>query len=477
MLAAGCSSTSSTGPSAAASGPSGSAAGSKSSTDAAIDASGSGSDVESAGTSLDGPWHGTLEVGGQTMEIGLTFSEQGDTVSGTLDAPAQGLAGLPLTEATDDGATVSFSIDGLPGRPSFTGTRQGETISGTFTQAGQQIPLTLTRGEVTQPRRPQQPTPPFPYLSEDVAYRGDVDLAGTLTLPATGGTFPGVLLITGSGAQDRDETLAGHKPFLLLADTLTRAGYAVLRVDDRGVGGSGGSLADADFAALAGDVAAGLGYLRSRPEIDPEKIGLLGHSEGGYLAPLVAQSADVDFVILMAGPALPGDQVLLNQNRDLLQASGATPDQLQAQIDFVQEIIDRLKTGDLAGAKQLAADQVTRQGGTQQQAGAAAASIDGPFAAFVSYDPAPALSALRVPTLAVFGDKDLQVSPVDNDPAMRSLLASDGDATVQTIPGLNHLMQPAANGLPAEFATIETTIDPQVLDLFVSWLQQRFPAG
>lgn len=263
------------------------------------------------------------------------------------------------------------------------------------------------------PARPQEPKPPYPYRAEDVTYpSAKITLAGTLTLPDGPGPFPAVLMITGSGQQDRDETTAGHKPFLVLADALTRAGIAVLRVDDRGVGGSGGDLAESDTAAssdtasaydgLAADALAGVVYLTGRAEVDPRKVGLFGHSEGGCLAPLVAQRAGgaVAFVAMMAGPAVPG--------------------------------------------------------------------------ALAAYDPAPALSALAVPVLAFYGDKDLQVPPSQNEPAMRRLLAGKPDVTIRTFAGLNHLMQPATTGAPDEYGAIETTIAPEVLDLVTDWMKGRF---
>ncbi len=429
-----------------------------------------------------GDWNGTLDVPGSPLDVGVSFTQDGDAVSGTLDIPTQGIADLPFTEVTQDGDRITFAITGvagLPGDPTFTGRLDGDTIAGEFTQAGRSFPLTLSRGAVEPPDRPQEPQPPFPYGSEDVTFSGDVELAGTLTTPQGTGPFPAVLLVTGSGAQDRDETIFGHKLFLLFADTLTRAGYAVLRVDDRGVGGSGGVLGDAGFEDLSNDIVAGLAYLRARAEIDADAVGLLGHSEGGYLAPLVAQrpGVDVDFVMLMAGPAVSGEDILVEQNRLLLQAAGAPQEAIDAQVAYVHQLTELLRPGDFAAAEELTRARIVEQGGNQAQTDQASALANEITRAFVTYDPAPALSALRVPVLAVFGGRDLQVPAAQNEPAMRALLASNPDATVRTFPELNHLMQPASTGLPTEFATIETTIDPRVLEEFISWLEQRFPAG
>jgi pimeloyl-ACP methyl ester carboxylesterase len=426
--------------------------------------------------SVEGQWQGRIEIPGAPLSVGVTLTRTDGGHGGTFDVPAQGLSGAALTGVTVDGPAIGFAIAGIPGNPTYQGRFDGQRIAGTFTQSGQSFPLTLSRGAVAAPARPQEPQPPYPYRSTDVTYQGGVTIAGTLTEPEGDGPFPAVLLITGSGPQDRDETIAGHKPFLLIADTLTRAGYAVLRVDDRGVGGTGGVLAEATYDSLAGDVAAGLQYLRGRPDIRPDAVGLLGHSEGGYLAPLVAQTRPEkpDFVILMAGPAVRGKDILVEQNRLIMQAAGASPAEVDAQVEFVTTYADLIIAGDFAGASDLARQRVTEAGGNADTVPDAA---DESMRSLLSYDPAPALQSLTVPVLAVFGGRDLQVPPEQSEPEMRRLLAGDADATVRTFANLNHLMQPAATGLPTEYATIETTVDPAVLDTVVSWLQQRFPSG
>ncbi|MGH3902381.1 MAG: alpha/beta hydrolase [Pseudonocardiaceae bacterium] len=267
-------------------------------------------------------------------------------------------------------------------------------------------------GRIEVPGRPQEPRPPFPYRSEDVVYRnGEVDLAGTLTLPEGPGPFTALLLITGSGRQDRDETVAGHKPFLVLADALTRAGYAVLRVDDRGVGGSSGDLAGADYDELVGDIVVGVEYLRSRPDV--ERVGLFGHSEGGYLAPLAVQrTADIAFVVSMAGAAVPGDQVLELQERLVLDASGLPPDQIEAQVAAVRKLIGLLRAEDYIGARAPARHVLAGEGVPPDQIDAKVPHLASRhIRALVLHDPAPSLDALAVPVLALYGGKDLQVQP------------------------------------------------------------------
>ncbi len=439
-----------------------------------VTASSSAGDGTDPAGSIAGDWTGRIEIPGAPLAVGVTITGADGSYAGTFDVPVQGLTGAPLTDVTVTGTTVGFGISQIPGNPRFDGEFDGSRITGTFTQSGQAFPLDLSRGTVAAAARPQEPRPPFPYDTEDVSYSGGVTIAGTLTTPPGDGPFPAVLLITGSGAQDRDETIAGHKPFLLIADTLTRAGYAVLRVDDRGIGGTGGVLAEAGYDDLAADVAAGLQFLRARPEIKADAVGLLGHSEGGYLAPLVAQTQaqKPDFVVLMAGPAVSGRDVLIEQNKLIMAAAGATPQQTDDQVAFVTRYADLIIAGDYAGATALAREQVTKAGG---DASLAPDTANENMRALLAYDPAPALSALTVPVLAVYGGRDLQVPPAQSEPVLRSLLAANPDATVQTFPTLNHLMQPATTGSPTEYAAIETTIDPQVLELYVSWLQQRFP--
>jgi len=429
---------------------------------------------------LDGEWQGTIEVPGMPLQVALTFAGSG----GSFDLPAQGLADLPLRDVRVEGTAVSVFLPDVPGGASFAGTLDGDSLTGDYTQSGQTIPFTLTRGALPAPARPQEPQPPFPYRTEDVTFpSGDVTLAGTLSRPEGDGPFPAVVMITGSGAQDRDENIAGHKPFLLLADTLTRAGFAVLRTDDRGVGGSGGTLAGTTYDVLAGDALAGVEFLRATDGVDAARVGLFGHSEGGYLAPLAAQQAPaaVAFVISMAGPAVSGEEVLVVQNRLIRAQAGLPAPDIEAYVGFIREFTALLRAGQRDAALAAARAEIVRQVdmlpeaqrlGTEEIDAQAAATLD--LSTFLLFDPAPALRDLRVPVLAFFGEKDLQVPPAQSEGPMRELLAADPDATVQTFPGLNHLMQPTATGAITEYGTIETTIAPEVLDAVTAWLTERF---
>ncbi|MEV0060032.1 alpha/beta fold hydrolase [Nocardia sp. NPDC050718] len=431
---------------------------------------------EEAGPAVQGPWHGDIEAPGAPIAIGVTFAENG---SATIDIPVQGVRGAALKDVRTEPDRVEFTVPDAPGDPGFRGKLDGEQITGDWVQAGQQVPLVLRRGPVESVARPQDPKPPYPYRSEDVTYRnGDLTIAGTLTEPEGSGPFPAMLLITGSGAQDRDEELMGHRPFHLLADTFTRAGYAVLRTDDRGVGGTGGNLDDATYPDLAADAAAGVAFLRARPEIDPAKVGLFGHSEGGYLAPLVAARPDsnVAFAVLMAGPSVVGADVLIEQNKVIMASAGAPQNEIDAQVDYVTQWSTMLRAGDIEGAKTFAQQHNDSLPPDQRASQETLDSFNTPYmASFITYDPKPALEALRVPVLAFFGDKDQQVLATQNEPPMRANLAGDPDATVYTFPGVNHLMQPTETGKPSEYSSIETTIDPAVLTYVTDWLTQRVP--
>jgi dienelactone hydrolase len=434
--------------------------------------------------STAGEWAGRIGIPGAPLEIGIRLTAEGGGLRGEIDIPAQAIKGMPLSDVLLEGRELSFRLPEVSGDAWFRGTFEpdAKSIPGAFTQFGQSFPLVLRPGPVAG--RPQEPRPPFPYRSEDVTYPGQgVDLAGALTMPQGPGPFTAVVLVTGSGAQNRDEELFGHKPFLLLADVLTRAGYAVLRVDDRGIGGSGGSLYESGYDELTGDVVAGVEFLRGRPEINRDRIGLLGHSEGGYLVPLAAQRTPVAFAVLMAGPAVPGEEVLVLQNRLLLEAAGAPPEVVEGQVTYVRELVALLRAEDYETAGAFARWQLAQQAAgippeqrpsPEQLEAQVAATVNPYYRGWAVHDPTPALQALRVPVLAFFGGADLQVPAGQNEPAMRTLLAGNPDATVRTLPGLNHLMQPAGSGGLEEYASIDTTIDPRALELVRSWLTQRF---
>ena len=457
------------------------------------DASPSGDTDAEPGADITGHWEGIINVPGTGLQILLDFGRNADgDLVGTMDSPMQGAKGLPLSEIVVNGDRVDFAISGVPGNPFFKGRVTGERIKGDFRQSGQTVPFAVSRGPLVKPKRPQEPKAPFPYHAEEVTYReGDVTFAGTLTLPEGMGPFPAALLITGSGPQNRDEEIFGHKPFAVLADFLTRAGIAVLRVDDRGVGGTTGKSPTITTADLAVDAMAGVAFLRARPEIDRKKIGLIGHSEGGIIAPIVAtRSKDVAFIVMLAGSGVPGGQILLKQSELISRAQGMDDATLKTVLDQMRVVIDlagagadttaiRAKLDETVSMQLTAAADSNKAGieasaaGFRRQLGVMTSPW---FRYFITYDPRPVLRQVKVPVLALDGEHDLQVPPQQNLPEIEKALhdAKNKDCTVKMMPGLNHLLQPAKTGAISEYASTEITMDPSALETIRDWIVQRF---
>lgn len=330
------------------------------------------------------------------------------------------------------------------------------------------------------PKRPQTPKPPFPYRTEEVVVQSapGVRLAGTLTLPQGKGPFPAAVMITGSGAQDRDETILGHKPFAVIADRLTRDGIAVLRVDDRGFAGSTGDFASATDDDFAVDAASNVAFLRSRPDIDPARIGLIGHSEGGLVAPKVAaKDTKIAFIVLMAGPGVPLSEVLKLQRAKLAPAMGQNPEQIRRLQDLLDHVDAAMRGAkDEAEANSRAVTVIKAEGGDLVRQPGAAESLAAQLSSgwmrdLVDYDPAPTLAKVRCPILALNGSKDGQVPPEQNLPAIRAATRANPDVTIVELPGLNHLFQTANTGAVGEYADIEETIAPIALDTMSAWIR------
>lgn len=431
-----------------------------------------------AGTPLAGVWEGPLEVGGRSIRLVLRVAADGRAV---MDSPDQGARDIPVEPPTVEDAQVRFAAPGLAVSVEGRLSEDRRTIAGTFRQGGVELPLVLTRtadtADLSRPR-PQTPKPPFPYRSEEAAFDNPatpgVRLAGTLTLPQGDGPFPAAILITGTGPQDRDETIEGHKSFAIWADELTRRGVAVLRYDDRGVGGSTGAFAAATQRDFASDVKAAFTWLAARPEIDAARIGLIGHSEGATFAELAMQDgADPAWLVALAGPALSGGEIITAQVERISTASGMPAEAVARNTAYQRRLMEAVAShADDADAARRAVHALLLESGrsADEAARLAAAMSSDWYRGMVAHDPAESIGAIRVPMLAVFGGKDLQV-PADESAAAVSRLKPDADVVV--LPGLNHLFQPADTGLMAEYGQIETTLDPSVIETVVDWVAVR----
>lgn len=440
---------------------------------------------------ISGIWQGTLKV--QTLELRIVFHVQTDStgaMKATMDSPDQGAKGIPVDKITVWRDSVSLAVAVAAGK--YQGFIQpGDSIiTGIWAQGGLSLPLDLHRvREVAQLRRPQEPKPPFPYEAEEVSYENidaGIMLAGTFTKPKSVGPFPAILLITGSGPQNRDEEIFGHKPFFVLADYLTRRGIAVLRVDDRGIGKSTGAFGKATTKDFAGDVRAGVKYLKSRSDVITKKIGLLGHSEGGLIAPMIAGgSNDVAFIVMLAGPSLPGEQILYLQDSLISAVMGAPQNEIQKSLRLNHSLFSLVKReGDTTKLQQeirslleqaMLADSTT---GGKINEGFVTATINqltSPwFRFFLTYDPVPSLKKLTCPVLAINGSKDLQVPAEKNLEGMRQAFKASGNsnATAKLLPGLNHLFQKAETGAPLEYSRIEETLNPEALKVIGDWIAE-----
>ena len=451
------------------------------------------------GEGLAGFWQGSLRVGPVELRVLLKLKQGDDgSITGTMDSIDQGATEIPISSVAQTGVQVRVALDKIGGV--FEG-RLNETqseIEGQWKQGGQSFPIVFKRlAKEPVLTRPQEPKPPFPYVVEEVTFENTVDgvtLAGTFTQPKTGGPHPAVVLISGSGPQDRDEALMGHRPFAVLADHLTREKIAVLRFDDRGFGKSTGEFRDATHDDFVADVLVAVDWLKAHPNVDGKRIGLVGHSEGGIVAPLAAikQPDDIAFIVLMAGVGVPTGQLLERQGRDISRAMGMT-EELIAQIAKQQKELYRLIGSDLYDTnkdelKRIVRDKVQKQfaelteeqrqtlGLTDAVIEAQVETIVTPwFLEFVRYDPQPVLTKVRCPVLAINGEKDLQVAADENLPGIRKALEAGGNRDVQVVelPGLNHLFQTCTTGSPTEYGRIEETFAPTALKTISDWIRQH----
>ena len=450
---------------------------------------------QTSNRSLAGNWLGSLEVGGVKMRLLLKVEASGNGYVAKFDSVDQDVHDLPIETITLVENKVSFTAPKFG--MSFEGTLndKNDEIVGTFKQGTGSTPFVFKRaGEIPTISRPQDPKKPYPYDEEEVTYRNAADnvkLSGTLTIPRDGNArHPVVLLISGSGTQNRDSFIAGHRPFLVLADHLTRNGIAVLRVDDRGAGGSDLGALTVTSENFVHDVLVGVEFLKNRKDIDPKKIGLIGHSEGGMIAPMAAaQSRDIAFIVLLAGLGQTGDEVIQTQTRLIQIASGTDQDTIASSVALtrnVNAIVKAQTEGKVLEQEVNAAVAKVIEPMTEVQRkkfAPVASSVKGSMAMFqlpwyryfVMYDPAPALKKVQVPVLALNGENDLQIAWKENLDGIAAALktGNNKDVTVKAFPKLNHLFQTSQTGLPAEYGSIEETMSPQVLETITEWIRTR----
>ena len=434
-----------------------------------------------------GDYLGTAQIGVTPLRMALHLAANPDGAwGGTIDSIDQGAFGIPIRNLTITQGVVRFgNFEGMLNA-------DGSEITGRLIQGGAALPIVFRKvARIEGLARPQHPREPYPYNEEEVEFdnkAAGVRLAGTLTWPKGTGPFAAAILLTGSGPQDRDSSMFGHKPFLVLADDLTRRGFAVLRMDDRGVGKSTGNVAQATFEDLAQDASLALEFLRSRKEIDPKAIGFIGHSEGGYVAPIVG--AHAAFVVLLAGPGVPGDELLYEQGQAVLRAVNAAPNvrerQNQLQHLLFAAVLSekdqvkleaRLRTAVAEFKAAIStAELAATPGFDQQMEGEIRRMMVPELQSLVRHDPRPYLKALKCPVLAMIGTLDMQVPAKQNLPAIAASLAqsSSNDYAVVSLPNLNHMFQTARTGAIGEFATIEETIAPVALETLATWLKSHF---
>ncbi|MGK0519329.1 MAG: pimeloyl-ACP methyl ester carboxylesterase [Planctomycetota bacterium] len=441
-----------------------------------------------------GRWQGALKVSGQKLELGLHVKFDGKSYVATFDSITQNTNGIPVLSFTRKGDQIVADIKAIGSTYAATlrGTGAARELVGTWSQGGMELPLTMKIvDKIKEPNRPQNPKAPFPYEAVEVEFVSNeqVTLAGTLTLPPGDGPHPVAVMITGSGPQDRDESVAGHKPFLVIADHLTRQGLAVLRYDDRGVGKSTGDFTDATTADFASDVRAAIRFLQSRQDIDHQRIGIIGHSEGGLIAPIVASGPAgnaVAFSILLAPPTVNIADIIEHQSRLIGSAAGANPD-VDVNADFIRDAFAAIIKHQDVAARTKAIEAVAKEawprfseearkslGDSSQDLADEAEELQGPWLLYLlGHDPQIALKSMHGEVLALFGGKDLQVDPAQNMQPLKSVFAERSPKpTVVTLPNHNHLFQRCKTGSPTEYGEIEETISPEALDVMSKWLKR-----
>ncbi len=449
---------------------------------------------------LDGTWKTTINRNGVDLRLILKIQTNDRGTIAHVDSPDTMNMNITVSNLTREDDQITYSIAAISGE--FIGRlTTPTTIVGTWAVPNQDtltITYTKTDDEISEPerKRPQVPTKPYGYRVQEITYENplapDVALAGTLTLPDGEGPFPAAILISGSGPQDRDETVFGHKPFLVLADHLTKHGIAVLRYDDRGTNQSTGDFSQANSADFATDANAALNYLLTRPEINHDSIGFIGHSEGGLIAPLAITDPKlgahpehpIAFMVMLAGPGTSSIQIVQSQNKLLGKSQGASDEDIAKGLVLNKKIIDAAMSAKSTeeaskNIRALFTDEVKESMNLND---ANITSILTQFTSpwiryFLTYDPAEHLPNINIPILALNGQLDLQVPSQENLDGLRAMLADHPDATITELPNLNHMFQTAKTGAMGEYNDIEETFAPSAMNIISEWINERFGAN
>lgn len=428
-----------------------------------------------------GTWKGSLSVQGTELPIVVRIWQEDGTYKALMDSPQQNAIGIKVESVKYENKMLSISVPKLG--VTVVGAVNGKTYTAMFTQGNFQQPLVMTRTSSSAAiSRKQEPQPPYPYHTEEVKFPSvdsGVELNGTLTLPKESGKYPAVVLVSGSGTQNRDEELLGHKPFKVIADYLTRQGIIVLRYDDREFASK--KYEGATSRNYANDALGAVEFLKSIDKVDSKRIGIIGHSEGGTIAFMcAAESKDIDFIVSLAGMTVAGDMCLMAQNRRAIAAAGFSTEIQQKSLDVIQTIFDETKRRELADIQQ-SAKEIVAEALTQHSA----KDIPQPLIAnfeqtlhsmtewmkfFLSYDPIGDIKQIKCPVLALNGSLDVQVLANDNLNVLKSAPNLQKLLTAKKYEGLNHLFQPCATGDVSEYASIEQTISEEVLSDIAEWI-------
>ena len=443
-----------------------------------------------------GIWAGELHISGTSLRLVLRITKNSDgSLAAKLDSPDQNAKDIPVKAFTIIDGNVKADVAVIGGIYEGKLNADFSEITGSWKQGDNVFPLTLKRTDkVPEPKklnRPQVPQKPYPYDEEEVTFdskAAGVTLSGTLTKPKSNGPFPAVLLIAGSGPNKRDEELLQHPVFMVLADYLTRQGFAVLRYDKRGIGKSTGSYSKATTRNFADDALAGIAYLKSLKDVQPENIGAIGHSEGGLIVPIVATESNVKFIVMMAGPGIDGGRIMELQSALINKAEGVPNKDIEsnrriqdAAFTAIRESksdaelnakLDKIRASALAAM----APEERKKPEVEQAFVQARKQFTSPWMRyFVTYDPVPTLRKVKCAVLALNGEKDLQVPVEANLPVIESALRKGGnrDYTIKRLPNLNHLFQTCKTGSPSEYGQIEETLSPKALKIIGDWIKMH----